>query len=328
MEYKSFWNYKSNFPKLLFWSALANRIYRIFWRTSLVFTALFFAVWISIALYGFLFERGEYDLSVETFSLLSPDASNYTSGDKETDMIVNYYAGKEDISREWKVMQFYQDTLSRLETAFRTRVSIRDSVQSVIEEIESMSYQEFDIHLLGKGIDIEKRFYFAPDSLNSTATYQTIWKVYLSLGAPKLKYCPNSNSFPMQYADAFYDPLNNRIFLAKLLERNTDSLKNNRYYCYTWNPDLFLEELGHAKQFKDKPATSLSKYIYGMFNSRLVSLRSFLSYADNQTWSDAYGLEYIRRGSFEREAHLELGGSYKQMFYSVVFSTLYEDIGY
>lgn len=328
MEYKRFWNYKSNFPKLLFWSTLASRIYRIFWRTSLIFSALFFSIWILIALYGFLFERGEYDLSVETFSLLSPDASNYTSGDKETDMIVNYYAGKQDISREWKVMQFYQDTLSRLETAFRVRVSIRDSIQSVIKKIESMSYQEFDTHLLNKGIDIEKRFHFAPDSLNGTATYQTIWKIYLSLGAPRLQYCPNSNSFPMQYADAFYDPVNNRIFLSKLLERNVDSLKNNRHYCYTWNPDLFLEELGHAKQFKDKPATSLSKYIYGMFNSRFVSLWSFLSYADNQTWSSAYGLEYIRRGSFEREAHLELGGSYKQMFYSVVFSTSYEDIFY
>ena len=328
MQYKSLWDYKSNFSRLLFWGTLSKRICRIFWFTPLICISLFFAIWILIALYGFLLERGEYDLSVETFSLLSPDASNYTSGDKETDMIVNYYAGKQDISREWKVMQFYQDTLSLLETVFQNRIYIRDSIQSVIEEIESMSYQEFDTHLLNKGIDIEKRFYFAPDSLNSTATYQTIWKVYLSLGAPKLKYCPNSKSFPMQYADAFYDPINNRIFLAKLLERNGDSLKNNKYYCYTWNPDLFLEELGHAKQFKDKPATSLSKYIYGMFNSRFVSLWSLFSHAENKTWSGAYGLEYIRRGSFEREAHLELGGSYKQMFYSVVFSTSYEDVAY
>ena len=132
----------------------------------------------------------------------------------------------------------------------------------------------------------------------------------------------------MQYADAFYDPINNRIFLSKLLERNGDSLKVNRYYCYTWNPDLFLEELGHAKQFKDKPASSLSKYLSGMANSRFVSFWSFVSFEKNKDWSSAYSLEYIRRGSFEREAHLELGGLYKQMFYSVVFSTPYEDIFY
>ncbi|MBP6855349.1 MAG: hypothetical protein KBD26_00040 [Candidatus Pacebacteria bacterium] len=328
MRVKNFWDYKSYFSSLLFWSTVRRNIYRILWRVILFFILSFFGAWILVALYGFLFERGEYDLSVETFSLLSPDASNYTSGDPETDMIVNYYAGKQDISREWKIMQFYQDTLFRLELSIYGTGKVRDSIKNVIKKIESMSYEEFDIDLIKRGIDIEERFHFAPDSLNSTATYQTIWKIYLSLGAPKLKYCPNSKSFPMQYADAFYDPINNRIFLSKLLERNGDSLKVNRYYCYTWNPDLFLEELGHAKQFKDKPASSLSKYLSGMANSRFVSFWSFVSFEKNKDWSSAYSLEYIRRGSFEREAHLELGGLYKQMFYSVVFSTPYEDIFY
>ncbi len=318
------WSGSRNYSKILFFINLINIISKIVIYLTLAPLVLFVVLWIVIFLYGNLFERGEYDVSVEIFSLLSPETIHYTSGDPETDIIVNYYAGKEDVGRDWKVMQFYQDTLFRLNNSISGSDEKKDSIKRVIRRFESMSYDEFDEYLLVKGVDIGKRFYFASDSLNRDATYHAIWKIYLSLGAPKLTYCPNSKVFPMQYADAFYDPFHDRILLTKLLEEHIDSIQN----CYVWNPDLFLEELGHAKQFREKPATSLSKYFYGMLHSGLVSIWSCISEEKNKSWNGAYGMEYIRRGSFEREAHLELGGLYKQMFYSSIMFSSYEDLFY
>lgn len=318
------WSNSCNYAKILFFLNLINIISRVILYLTVLPVLLFVILWTLLSVYGFIFEKGDYNLSLETFSLLSPKTSDYSSGDLETDIIVNYYAGKKDVGRDWKVMQFYQDTLFQLNNSISGSDEKKDSIVGIINKFKSMSYEEFDKYLMERSLDIEKRFYFASDSVNREVTYQTIWKIYLSLGSPKLKYCPNSKVFPMQYADSFYDPFNQKILLTKLLDANIDSIKN----CYTWNPDIFLEELGHAKQFKEKPARSLSKYFYGMLYSRLVSAWSYVSEEKNKSWNSAYSSEYIRRGSFEREAHLELGGYYKNIFYSTIFSPSYEDLCY
>lgn len=348
------WSKRFSLAKWLLFVQIFTFISKVFRFTFLLLVGLFILSWSIVALYGRFFEKEEYDFSFEVLKPMSPESTRYTSGDRETDIIVNYFAGYKDIPREWKVLQFYNDTLENLKEGIHGTQYRIDSFKNLYYGIKNLSPKEFDKLLLSKGVDIADRFIFVPDQIekkiekgqigkngnvlkidsvwseeiNRESLYHIVWQLYFASNSPKLRYGESGGGLLFSWVDpdAMYDPLHKKLILLDLY---TD--KCSRGICrtkYEWNTDLFLEELGHAKQFMEKPCSSLSGATKGLMLSLWRSIRSHFKiiHRDPRSWSRAYNREYYISDSFEYEAHTILGDKYKNLFQEITDS--YEDIGY
>jgi len=335
MENKTTWDNSFSYRKLVWLNIF------LFWLDVMLCSisfvvCLFFLLLFSITLVGEAEKRKPYDFSFEVMKPSSPQVASYTSGDKETDIIVNYFAGYIDLPREWKVAQVYADTLNSVFRNISGSINRADSVRKIYNMLSSQSYREFDDILLAKGIDIEKRFTYVPDSIekekiNRQSLYHIVWQLYFASGSPVLRYRPSSQGFifTLVEVDAIYDPFKGRLLLVDLYKDCYVKDESWRYYrCYEWDADVFLEEMGHAKQFKERPCSSISRATYGLVNSLGNSILSRLDIFDHHvdTWDEAYQHEYRRHNSFEYEAHYDLGARYKALFAEATES--YEDFAY
>lgn len=253
------------------------------------------------ALLGFLFERGEYDYdSIYKICLLDPESSKYSSGDSITDVILNYYSGLSDFPDEMKA-EIYKNNL------------ISDFTESSwIKDLKDKDPKQTLDYLKGSGINLDSYFTSFPDSIDYNYYYQFVWNTYFRCGSPKIRF---SSKVPFPFsetkASAYYNPFSKVLFLNNLVPLYSNEIDEEEYFF--WSPRDFLEELSHAKQFKEKPFTSYFSATWGLlrsfYNSSVTRLNPFLP---DSSWAESYQDEYHKYGSFENEAH------------SIIFPHIYE----
>lgn len=273
---------------------------------------LFFGSMVISAVLGVIFERDyDYDILAE-FYPIDYEFERYTSGDSLTDLVLNYYSGIEDLPKDLKLERYKKLYLTDLDIKKWGSKERVDSIKSIENKVRSFSSEEFDKYLMKKGINIEDVFRGFPDTVTSESYYHFIWKCYFACGAPKVRVDIDLHfPFSATNATAYYEPFTNSLHLDlySLLSYGFDqSIKQEYFY---WDPSDLIEELSHAKQFKEKPMTSYSKATFGLFRSFAMSAGSYLNmFEENISWPEAYDMEAKLEGSFEHEAHVVM---YKEL---------------
>lgn len=274
---------------------ILSRSFKILWRTVLWTPVIFFASMGISALVGLVFERGEYSYDpIYEVNLLGPKNSHYTSGDSITDAIINYYAGVSDLDKEMRA-EIYRISFFR---SFPESEKAKFLIDSDIKE--TISFMENN-HLLSDSL-----FKGFPDSLESDFYYYFIWNTYFLCGSPKIKFSAKAPfPFSTTKASAYYNPFSKVLFLGSVAPAYSDEIEEEEYFY--WSPREFMEELAHAKQFKEKPFTSYAGATWGLTRSLFVSFWSRVNpFLEDKDWASSYQEEYKIKGSFEHEAHDEI----------------------
>lgn len=274
---------------------------------------LFFGTMVISAVLGILLERDDYDYDIlAEFYPVDYEFERYTSGDSLTDMVLNYYSGIQDLPRDLKIERYRKLYLTDLDIKKWGSKQRVDSIKSIEKKVRNFSNEEFDKYLTKQGINIEEFFRGFPDTVTSESYYHFIWKCYFACGAPKVRVDTDLHfPFSATNATAYYEPFTNSLHLDlySLLSYGFDQ-KNKQEYFY-WDPSDLIEELSHAKQFKEKPMTNYSKATFGLFRSFAMSMGSYLNmFEENISWPEAYDMEAKLEGSFEHEAHVVM---YKEL---------------
>ena len=173
----------------------------------------------------------------------------YSHPDEETTHILNYIAGKEEVSAE-ENEKFYCDT------DFSHGTGIKD---------------EFNPSL-----------------------YATLWEMEMELGSPRIKWIDWSKKCSLAglSGNNQYNPFSHTVYLE----------------CGTPKEVIenLMEEFSHALQFEDNQLRA-----YHLFVESGIRSLANMAIHDEKLWP-AYCREYSTWGSFEFEAHREIGPELKK----------------
>ncbi len=252
---------------------------------------LFFGSMGVSVLLGVIFERGDYDYE-DVYDLSSK--SSYTSGDSLTDIVLNYYSGVSDLPSSVKA-EIYRVSL------------LKDFGEESLYSLDTISQEGMRSFIERNRIPLEEMFTPFPDSIESYMYYNFVWNTYLSCGKPKIRFS-HRTPFPFSVAgvSGYYNPFSKVLFMENVCPLFSCEIFDQEEYFY-WSTGLFLEELAHAKQFKEKPFTSYAKANWGLVRSLYKSICANCNpFLEDKSWSDAYKDEYNIKGSFEYEAHKDI----------------------
>ena len=285
-------------------------------RIAIVLVSTFFLVWTIFAIIG-IFEKNKNPIPEDSFTVIPPVILNtyYSSGDIETDHIINVFAGCEELTREEKLSIFLEDTIWECKSALERAVvfSWKNETKNRLDLFSKMSLPEFDRYLYEHNISLDRFSVVASDSVDADLWKEMVWGVYNKSPGSKFSFKKKGEGNMMLRigADAFYNPLSKRISFKKICKKGDDGI-------FRPDIDIFFGEIGHSLQFYYQPCRSISRATGGIF-------RSFLfwpldnSIGARRSVSDLYCLEYSRENSLEYEAHTCLRkcfDSYLEVFYS------------
>ncbi len=275
------------------------------------------------ALFNVYHEKNSpYDFSTELFDVRSIQVGAYTSGDSVTDMIVNYFAGKQDLPLTLKAEILLYHELDICEKLINGKQdSFARAARYLSSVYDTISISRYIALKKSIGKPVEDHFSWVPDSVSRDALYYAVWKTYFESGAPLLEIRPDPHSVPSYYfgASMYYEPLQRKLYFQDpFFTDKTD---------FFWSLDNFLEELGHAKQFEERPWTSYVSSTYGLCRTAARSLLCYAKKGRIRPLSNSYDWEYTEAGSFEYEAHSVIGTELKRRCVEAM-NTSAEDLAY
>lgn len=314
-----FWYARRIIDSLLYQLATAVRC---FWYISIYISIAVFLLGVT-AFFSIRQERkNPYNFSTKLFDVRSMQVGTYTSGDSTTDMIVNYFAGKQDLPLTLKAEILLYHELDICEKLINGKQDSFARAGKYLSSVyDTISIPRYIALKKSIGKPVEDHFSWIPDSVSRDALYYAVWKTYFESGAPLLEIRPDPHSVPSYYfgASMYYEPLQRKLYFQDpFFTDKTD---------FSWSLDNFLEELGHAKQFDERPWTSYISSTYGLCRTAARSLLCYAKKGRVRPLSDSYNREYTEAGSFEYEAHSVIGTELKNRCTEAMYTCI-EDIGY
>ena len=219
--------------------------------------------------------------------------SAYKHEDKRTTDILNYLTGQGPLPESERLTLYRQYVKNVLE----------DAEMDVPENIATLGKQELDQLTIAWYLENTPTAPKDPESLREIVNnlFETavrpplegfgpevnsrIWKLMQSVGSPKVRWVEIQDeaasrlvAYSAGEKRAFYDPVNNTIFL-----RYGDSV------------NVLLNEVPHALQFEEKPYSSYFRFFSGMSSSILIAIKNEAQ--------QVYQTRYSDPESFEGEAH-------------------------
>ncbi|MEZ6209083.1 MAG: hypothetical protein R3B64_00725 [Candidatus Paceibacterota bacterium] len=255
-----------------------------------------------------------------------------TSGDKNTDIVMNFFSGKEDLPQDLKLEILYEDSLTSLKKRMsQVGTTDRNEVFTKYEKMKSMSMSEFEEELVYDGVDIDKMFHFVPDTLDRSLLYEAVWSLYYLYGAPKIRFEPREKVFLYHFGiDAFYSPLKKELTLKQIYKHEKRE--------YIFSLDNYFDELAHARQFDVAPCRSILLGTQGIIRSFFRSIARNIRFAyfehkefrgsvntskrilmmNEKTLNGSYQPEYSKEGTLEYEAHILIENTMKKRYQRII----------
>lgn len=153
------------------------------------------------------------------FLPLTPAFPTYTSGDAETDMILNYVSGKHDLPHERKLdILYWQDREWFPLLANDTTLPGHAGYVSIASFMDTASMASYDRVFSKSGYSVEDRFTWIPDTVPRRELYQALWQLYFECGAPRIRLTnhPCDVLLGTLGINGFYDPLSKTLFLDQI----------------------------------------------------------------------------------------------------------------
>lgn len=248
-----------------------------------------------VVLYGFIGIPVTYWLT--TNEIVRDNNGTYRMvADEETGHIISYLGGCNKLPSEWELRLMRQ-----MVRAEYTRVGSsppeglanfnREEIFSLISSWERHDGQRIPNFLFREAFaDISQAATEAPITTPGDEACGEIWELVEAAGAFKIRFIEEQGDFASMVIAAFaprgaeqaaYVPLTNTVYI-----RYDDSL------------NVLLDELGHAKQFRERPYQSHLKWLSGTLRSVRCAPSGAL-----RGMQSGYRSEYRTPGSLEHEAH-------------------------
>lgn len=217
------------------------------------------------------------------------EKTEYLHSDKETNTILEYLSGKNDLSYEYK------------EYLMKERLK-NYSPEAQKYNLDTMSLEDILVVLLNKdgNSDLDQKraselidkLFAKPRALNEKQ-YEAMFDVLRDAGNPKISW-----NLGESVSRPHYNPLTHTIYISPVVFGANVSMLDNE----------FIAELAHSKQFSDKPVVSYLKSIKSGFNM----LGKFIARKGEDSFYEIQKEEYHESGSLENEAHSEIAPKLKE----------------
>lgn len=220
---------------------------------------------------------------------------HYQHEDERTTNIVNYLTGEGEFPKEERLPVYRQYVKNMLEEA---KMTVPDDIYTMeYPELNALAIKWYKIkypkHRKSKeSLEqlIENLFEkavrpplegFGPDVDGK------IWRLLIDVGSPKVRWMEEQDELPARFVaysagdkKSFYDPTGNTIYIA-----------------YNNSVRELLNEVGHAKQFRERQLNSWTRLLL----SSLISITE--AGGDPKEFFNCYKSVYKDPQSFEGEAH-------------------------
>lgn len=251
----------------------------MFWMISVILGVILF---LSVAFY--LPMGQEYDTEYITKEFCSTyNNDSYTTEDKETDMILDFFSGRKDLPDSIKAKLVKKDSIAYIRVIMEYALldSVKADYKSKLERLDNISESEFLSELYLSGYDFEKKFRYQSeiDSIENREVFSAgVWNLYYATGAPKIRYDVDETKWAFRYgAHAYYDPFTNTIWLRKLYDESQVNM-------YSWTSEYLLCDLCHAVQFRQQPVVNSIRASAGIVHTLELYLYRRVMYSLKQSF--------------------------------------------
>lgn len=251
------------------------------------------------------YEATHPDLKKESW----PDGSvSYTHPDEETTHILNYLAGREQLTLKDGLSNFIEFT-KNLKELKGVDIKIPDDIDNFTHEqmdefwrdvCIKLGYTENNITFLKQVFDghFFSKINVPPERADEI--YNLVWKMEQECGNPNIRFMtsgPYGRATDMDRA--YFDPRTNTIYIHmdKFIEAGE----------YGGHAEV-LAEMSHSKHLGDRPIDFLFSAV--MASGRIL----YSGGADPDNLSQAQQREYDREGSLEHEAHSKIEPELKKSY--------------